>query len=67
MTKADNFLLWLTLASSQTRIIPMGTHFLVLTRDMEEADELWQQRHLSGLPVEILVGRQYTPSIEFQD
>ncbi len=63
-----NFLQWLGLISNpRTEVIPLLDRILVYTDDIGEADAVWRARRLlSGRPVEIVVGRRYTPSVETQ-
>ena len=63
-----NFLQWLGLINTPTcEVIPLPDRILVYTDDVEEADGLWRARRLlSGKPVEIVVGRRYTPNVELQ-
>ncbi|HEY9644691.1 MAG TPA: hypothetical protein V6C57_29615 [Coleofasciculaceae cyanobacterium] len=45
----------------------MPDRILVYTTDVEEADGLWRARRLlGGKPLEIVIGRRYTPSVETQ-
>jgi hypothetical protein len=63
-----NFLQWLGLINNpRSEVIPLPDRILVYTDDVEEADGLWRARRLlDGRPLEIILGRRYTPSAETQ-
>jgi hypothetical protein len=61
-----NFLKWLVLVSPKSDVVPLFDRFTVFTESVHEADELWRSRHLLDRPLEIIVGRRYTPSVELQ-
>ncbi|MEP0872871.1 hypothetical protein NDA01_23935 [Trichocoleus desertorum AS-A10] len=62
----ERFFKWLALVKTASDVIPQSDRFTVLTDCVDEADELWRSRHLLDRPLEIIVGRRYTPSVELQ-
>lgn len=62
----SNFLKWLALATPKSDIIPQSDRFVVFTESVDEADDLWRSRHLLDKPLEIIIGRRYSPSVELQ-
>lgn len=62
-----DFFVWLNLKKPETEFRVLLDRVLVWTNDVEEADGLWRARSLLDRPLEIIVGRRYSPSVESQE
>ncbi|MBW4490743.1 MAG: hypothetical protein KME12_23465 [Trichocoleus desertorum ATA4-8-CV12] len=62
----SRFLKWLTLVRPTSDVVPAPDRYIVYTDCVDEADDLWRSRYLLGKPLEIIIGRRYTPSVELQ-